>query len=82
MTGRGPCVGIFWKVGAFVPLDRTPLAQAAPYGDGLTQGTDHADRRLQARALITRLAALDVTSGTAGVRQRLAELVADRVNAA
>ena len=38
---RGPCVGLFWRVGACLLVDRTPLESAEPYGDRLTHFTGH-----------------------------------------
>lgn len=39
-----PAVGIFWRVGGVLVLDRSPLAEAEPYGDCLTHAAGHYER--------------------------------------
>lgn len=39
-----PSVGIFWRVGDHLLVERTPLAQAEPYGDCLTHSGGHYER--------------------------------------
>lgn len=39
-----PSVGIFWRVGDRLLVERTPLAQAEPYGDCLTHPGGHYER--------------------------------------
>jgi len=51
-----PSVGIFWRVGDHLLVERTPLAQAEPYGDCLTYSGGHYERwevwqRLEAKQL-------------------------------
>lgn len=52
-----PSVGIFWKVGGMLAVDRTELARAEPYGDFLTHPGAHHEvwerwRRLGPQGLI------------------------------
>lgn len=44
MTPAAPSVGIFWRVGNHLLVERTPLAQAEPYGDCLTHSGGHYER--------------------------------------
>lgn len=39
-----PCVGIFWRVGGVLVVDRSTLAEAEPYGDPLTHAAGHYER--------------------------------------
>ncbi len=39
-----PCVGIFWRVGGVLVVDRSTLAEAEPYGDHLTHAAGHYER--------------------------------------
>ena len=56
---REPCVGIFWRVGRVLVIDRSTLAEAEAYGDCLTHAAGHYERWEQCRRLrAPRLAAL------------------------
>jgi tRNA(Leu) C34 or U34 (ribose-2'-O)-methylase TrmL len=46
-----PAVGIFWRVGGALVIDRSTLDQAEPYGDCLTHATGHYERWQQWQAL-------------------------------
>ena len=46
-----PAVGIFWRVDAFVVIDRSTLDTAEPYGDCLTHAAGHYERWLEWRML-------------------------------
>ncbi|GJE53814.1 hypothetical protein [Methylobacterium thuringiense] len=39
-----PSVGIFWRIGDYLLVERTPLAQAETYGDCLTHAGGHYER--------------------------------------
>jgi hypothetical protein len=39
-----PAIGIFWRVGNCLVIDRTTLPQAEPYGDCLTHASGHYER--------------------------------------
>src|SRR4051794_34447042 len=39
-----PAIGIFWRVGNSLLIERTVLAQAEPYGDCLTHAGGHYER--------------------------------------
>ena len=49
-----PAVGIFWRIGSALLIDRSPLATAEPYGDCLTHAAGHYERWESWRALGTR----------------------------
>jgi hypothetical protein len=54
-----PAVGVFWRVDRVLVVDRSPLAEAEPYGDCLTHAAGHYERWEQWRKLgASRLAAL------------------------
>ena len=46
-----PAVGIFWRVGDHLVIDRTPLAAAEPYGECLTHAAGHHERWEEWRTL-------------------------------
>jgi hypothetical protein len=43
-AATGPAVGIFWRVGDSLLIERIVLAQAEPYGDCLTHAGGHFER--------------------------------------
>ena len=53
-----PAVGIFWRIGSALLIDRSPLTTAEPYGDCLTHDAGHYEkwegwRALGARSLLS-----------------------------
>jgi hypothetical protein len=46
-----PAVGIFWRVGDVLLIDRSTLAEAEPYGDCITHAGGHYERWQEWQAL-------------------------------
>ena len=46
-----PSVGIFWKIGDVLVIDRSTLAEAEPFGDFLTHAAGHYDRWMEWQGL-------------------------------
>ena len=46
-----PAVGIFWRVGDVLVINRSTLAEAEPYGDCLTHAAGHFERWQEWQAL-------------------------------
>jgi hypothetical protein len=46
-----PSVGIFWRVGRALVIDRSTLADGEPYGDCITHATGHYERWQEWQAL-------------------------------
>ncbi len=58
LTPTAPAVGIFWRVGDVLVIDRSTLDEAEPYGDYITHAGGHYERWQEWQALGgTRLAA-------------------------
>ena len=48
---QAPSVGIFWRVGDTLVIDRSTLDQAEPYGDCITHAAGHYERWQEWQAL-------------------------------
>ena len=51
LTATAPAVGIFWRVGDALVIDRSTLGDAEPYGDCITHATGHYERWQEWRTL-------------------------------
>jgi hypothetical protein len=50
-TATAPAVGIFWRVGDVLVIDRSTLDEAEPYGDCITHAAGHYERWEEWQAL-------------------------------